>query len=1090
MKTQSCQYSEIQENYPEKLKLFIAFILAIAFLQKGISQSFLGTTPTSNIAATVTWPTGNANILSGDTPGTESISPLKGCGCNVLQTGAFPFEGEEKIGINILIETGSLSNPLDLKLEACTPYDPWKLIQKNMEHPMIAPKNLASVYHIDITSNIENPISGLAPLFKFKDNSSNEPWTVIIWIGNPDDNPIATGETWKYARFGVNSTKPQVVLGGLLSVTGSSSFNNNMPITANNGGYQNWLVNSDLNIDMSLFANPPQGFPHLKIMMQPGVKITVSNAATFTMREADLIGCDFLHEGILVNSGATLDMNKSSILDANTALTVQNTGTASVNRSRFTNNYRGILLDGKLGISNPPILAQVDLNTFDRVGAMKKMFIGTTNTTSYGITAKNAAPISLIANFFDNVTDGILLDHTDLYGQQNNFKNLSIGVTSKYSVSLILDADLTRISKNRFTNVGVGIMVNKVHNVTAYKTKMTNVNRGIIIANCKGSLVKLEINSIYAKRTGILGLINPRFDVFSKISGNIIEIDGSSAGFTNGKGISLTSAHEYLNIANNDVSVINGNAGIQGNGLKGVNIYSNTVKIANSNLTNVDCVKLENTFETYVGCNSLDRSFASHDHDVANSITRGIYSSAGTSNLITCNTVNDLGFGMLFNDAAMDIIVQGNNFGNLFHGLEMSKNSFIGPQFEQGTGTGFGNTWENNTESPNGIGFGAFHNSTDQSIVDLSQFFVNPNPNEGCNGNPAFLPTTNGTMNNIDWFQTNQDCFVACTGACPPTIVPGFSPNSPESFKELIANGELNRLPIPRGMMAKSKMQLYRVLDKQPQLLENTKLKEFQNTESATAIGAFYSVEKAIKNLPTLSPSDVEIANSQSINLENAMEAITQINDVVSPNVTVRNQFFEQANVASSQINAIDASLLMQTAVQIELIKLQNQALNANEIWEVNQKSVNDWTLSALNGEELNLELAPEVFAIANQCPLEGGDAVYEARGLYATFFDDLLEFDDNRLCHEVNERQNKVEKPDNGLTIYPNPVDDILYIKGNDFENAYYSISNNLGQIVKNGKVTSSSIITSDLFPGLYLFSITDPISNKFIAYKFIVER
>ena len=59
-----------------------------------------------------------------------------------------------------------------------------------------------------------------------------------------------------------------------------------------------------------------------------------------------------------------------------------------------------------------------------------------------------------------------------------------------------------------------------------------------------------------------------------------------------------------------------------------------------------------------------------------------------------------------------------------------------------------------------------------------------------------------------------------------------------------------------------------------------------------------------------------------------------------------------------------------------------------------------------------------------------------------------------------------------NKLTLYPNPVGDILNIKTSKGGNMAYKIINTLGQVVNEGK-TSSAVIVDDLDAGMYYIEV-----------------
>jgi Glycosyl hydrolase catalytic core/Secretion system C-terminal sorting domain/H-type lectin domain len=76
--------------------------------------------------------------------------------------------------------------------------------------------------------------------------------------------------------------------------------------------------------------------------------------------------------------------------------------------------------------------------------------------------------------------------------------------------------------------------------------------------------------------------------------------------------------------------------------------------------------------------------------------------------------------------------------------------------------------------------------------------------------------------------------------------------------------------------------------------------------------------------------------------------------------------------------------------------------------------------------------------------------------------------------------------KVDNQITIYPNPVRDVLYIKGGQagFDNSNAEIYNALGLLVKRVLINGDSLDVSDIPAGYYFLKIKGIPANKFVKY------
>jgi hypothetical protein len=78
--------------------------------------------------------------------------------------------------------------------------------------------------------------------------------------------------------------------------------------------------------------------------------------------------------------------------------------------------------------------------------------------------------------------------------------------------------------------------------------------------------------------------------------------------------------------------------------------------------------------------------------------------------------------------------------------------------------------------------------------------------------------------------------------------------------------------------------------------------------------------------------------------------------------------------------------------------------------------------------------------------------------------------------------------KAQNNFSIYPNPVSYYLTFKaGEDFLPANYHITNQTGQVILSGDITTENtdINISDITPGIYLFSLVDKVRQSFVIIK-----
>jgi hypothetical protein len=157
---------------------------------------------------------------------------------------------------------------------------------------------------------------------------------------------------------------------------------------------------------------------------------------------------------------------------------------------------------------------------------------------------------------------------------------------------------------------------------------------------------------------------------------------------------------------------------------------------------------------------------------------------------------------------------------------------------------------------------------------------------------------------------------------------------------------------------------------------------------------------------------------------------IQSLNDNISDLMDLNNQALELAATTKN--------------LSAEAVKQANAQVGASELIETNEKQVNTIYLSTV-ARDINAFTATEasqLFDVANQCPLLGGNAVYRARSLYA-LVDDEVDFDDPALClaHGILVRSSEVPK-NASITIVPNPASDEATLN-------YQLAENSSGQLI-----------------------------------------
>ena len=159
-----------------------------------------------------------------------------------------------------------------------------------------------------------------------------------------------------------------------------------------------------------------------------------------------------------------------------------------------------------------------------------------------------------------------------------------------------------------------------------------------------------------------------------------------------------------------------------------------------------------------------------------------------------------------------------------------------------------------------------------------------------------------------------------------------------------------------------------------------------------------------------------------------------------------------------------------------------NASVSTSTVCVTNHSIVNEILLNMLaNGDETpdstNLAL---LSAIAELCPIEGGDAVYEARAIVERLTGET--YDDAVICaveeRPSNETARNFQLEQKDVLVFPNPSTGYIYwtvLK--EHPTVTVRVFNALGQLVVERETASNSLDLSALSSGVYhlLFTTSD---------------
>jgi hypothetical protein len=170
-----------------------------------------------------------------------------------------------------------------------------------------------------------------------------------------------------------------------------------------------------------------------------------------------------------------------------------------------------------------------------------------------------------------------------------------------------------------------------------------------------------------------------------------------------------------------------------------------------------------------------------------------------------------------------------------------------------------------------------------------------------------------------------------------------------------------------------------------------------------------------------------------------------------------------------------------------------NASLAATIQIEDNEKKVNEIYLATLARDvfEFTTDQMQDLYDIASQCPLAGGQAVYRACSLYAladknTFFNNFT------ICEAAGYAMRKPEKAKgklvvNKIKIYPNPTNESATLEYNlpGVDEVQLTLMGITGQLIKveiiKGDKGAHTFSTKDMKSGVYQYKVSSNAGNAF---------
>jgi hypothetical protein len=213
-----------------------------------------------------------------------------------------------------------------------------------------------------------------------------------------------------------------------------------------------------------------------------------------------------------------------------------------------------------------------------------------------------------------------------------------------------------------------------------------------------------------------------------------------------------------------------------------------------------------------------------------------------------------------------------------------------------------------------------------------------------------------------------------------------------------------------------------------------------------------------------------------------------QIQEGDSDSQTTYNALVTQRGTTQVQLEQFWAGVKQTRNQQIQNLLNYNSGISTSLTIDGNHKSVNDIVLRFFATDTLATGDLSVLEIIAAQCPLEGGDAVYEARAMVSYFTG--VQFD-NSACIGSDEREDETANTVavENITVYPNPATNMVIIQGAP-EDAVVNITDYLGRLIHSGKLQSNRIELTSLQSGMYTVQVLSSENTLLTTQKLVVAK
>lgn len=624
----------------------------------------------------------------------------------------------------------------------------------------------------------------------------------------------------------------------------------------------------------------------------------------------------------------------------------------------------------------------------------------------------------------------------------------------------------------------------QIHQLIVQQLDIIACNLGIAVnLQQAGSVSNVRFNNILMQALPGFSPINMRAIQHRQIVGDGTNTAGTDLAIV----VNAQSPQVFININNNIINTQLSKFAIEIWGGTRTRIFDNFVNMEFTNNfrlgTGIDIV---NCFGSNANCNYITTTGIQPSQQFfgGDDFSAAIRLKSSENIGLSCNETERFWDGLSVNYPSSGGIFQSNTFRNEQSGLHYRTFADVGDQLNNG------NRWQN-----------PFNNTIGAARADMPNIPDYGNDIYATQLNSVFTPPSIVTSANATWFIPSTLPQFDCQDA-------GFVCNWVNPDREGDTTNFVERLVD----IAKEKNDSTEFGDEKLWMSKNYLIKELLKNDSIAAEdsilvtfldsarnSAAYQLQMLIHKMNAIQFGD-SVSNAQltlaneiyNLKLEEVYEAESNYDSILVQSLSVQlGQAFTDLQIILNQINA--NKLAQKIVLEAEL-----NALTTNNAIESNMKKMLLIYLNSCyinNLDNLSNDEAA-ISAMAYQCPMEFGDAVYWARTMLSMLHENL-EFNDEAVCQaETNQRRANIEKLklnssiNKNTLIYPNPASNNVFVLPKHENCQSITVRNQFGAIIWNSAQVNRfpyEINLENISSGMYVLEIVFE-QNKIENHKLTI--